>query len=152
LHLAEQDTTDFEKCLYSVTAPLYLAAGFTGRRTDHMLAVLHVLLVRRAQRVVLIGEEEVMALAPPERVLTMDLGAGARVSIYPLVPLRCAPSTGLVWPVDGLTLAPGRQVGTSNIAAEDRVSLRFEDPGALLMLERRALPALVSALMADDTS
>ena len=30
VHLAEQDSTDFEKCLYATQAPLYVAPGFTG--------------------------------------------------------------------------------------------------------------------------
>ncbi len=34
VHLAEQETTDFEKCLYATEAPFYLAVGFTGRRID----------------------------------------------------------------------------------------------------------------------
>ncbi|MEM6945992.1 MAG: thiamine diphosphokinase [Pseudomonadota bacterium] len=143
LHLAEQDTTDFEKCLYSVEAPLYLAVGFTGRRTDHMLAVFHTLFARRAQRVVLIGEEEVIALSPPGERIALSLGRGARVSLFPLARVRCGPSAGLVWPTDGLTMAPGQAIGTSNRAAEDEVVLQFEDPGMLLMLERRALEALV---------
>ena len=42
VRLAEQDTTDFEKCLYSVSAPLFLAFGFTGNRLDHTLAAVHI--------------------------------------------------------------------------------------------------------------
>ena len=35
LHVTEQDSTDFEKCLARITAPLILALGFTGARIDH---------------------------------------------------------------------------------------------------------------------
>jgi thiamine pyrophosphokinase len=48
-HLPEQDTTDFEKCLYSVAAPLLLGVGFLGGRADHHLAAMNVL-VRYADR------------------------------------------------------------------------------------------------------
>ncbi|MEM9761611.1 MAG: thiamine diphosphokinase [Pseudomonadota bacterium] len=152
ISLAEQDTTDFEKCLYSVAAPLYLAAGFTGRRHDHMLAVFHTMLRRSDRRVVLIAEEEVIALAPPRQEIAFSPGVGGRVSIFPLCPLRCGPSSGLEWPVDGLTMAPGKAIGTSNRAVDDTVRLSFEDPGALLMLEPAALESLVAALAGPDAS
>ena len=56
LLLEEQDSTDFEKCLYASSAPFYVAAGFTGRRVDHMLAVFHAMLAHPEKRVVLLGE------------------------------------------------------------------------------------------------
>ncbi|MEL6266620.1 MAG: thiamine diphosphokinase [Pseudomonadota bacterium] len=146
-HLAEQDSTDFEKCLYSSTAPYYVAIGFTGRRVDHMLAVFHALLRYPEKPVLLLGEEEAMALAPPGQRLSLALEAGARVSVFPLLEVGCGPSTGLVWPLDGLTLAPGLQVGTSNRAAAARVEMVFDRPGALVMLEPRFLGALRAALV-----
>jgi hypothetical protein len=42
-HIPEQDTTDFDKALRSVTAPFVLGLGFTGARIDHGLAVLNAL-------------------------------------------------------------------------------------------------------------
>jgi thiamine pyrophosphokinase len=40
----EQDSTDFEKALSRIRAPLVLGLGFMGPRLDHMLAVYHGLL------------------------------------------------------------------------------------------------------------
>lgn len=145
--LAEQDTTDFEKCLYATEAPFYLAVGFTGARIDHTLAVLHAVLARPDKQVVLIGEAEVMAFAPHGRAIRLVLPAGARVSVFPLLPVR-GTSEGLRWPLDGLALAPGERIGTSNQAAGGPVSLRFEGQGALVMLERATLPVLVAAMLA----
>ena len=144
--IAEQDSTDFEKCLYATEAPLYIGVGFTGRRADHMLAVFHTLLARPEKRVVLIGEEEAIALAPPSRRLRLAVGHGARVSVFPLATVQASPSLGLEWPLDGLTLAPGVQGGTSNRATAPHVELGFEGPGALLLLERAALDTLVAAI------
>jgi len=127
VHLAEQETTDFEKCLYATEAPLYLAVGFTGRRIDHTLAVFHTLLRYPAKRIVLIGEHEVCALAPPGATLRLAVTPGARVSIYPLLPVTATRSRGLVWPIDGLALAPGTRIAT-------------------VMLERGSLGALVGAV------
>lgn len=146
VHLAEQETTDFEKCLYATRAPLYLAVGFTGGRTDHTLAVFHAMLRHAEKRVVVIGPEEVMALAPPGEILRLGLEPGARVSVHPLRPVRGLHSRGLAWPIEGLDLAPGARTGTSNEATAPIVELGFEGAGALVMLERGALDTLVAAL------
>lgn len=146
VHLAEQDTTDFEKCLYATEAPLYLAVGFTGQRVDHTLAVFHSLLRYREKRVVLIGEREVSALAPPGTALRLAVTPGARVSIYPLLPVRATHSRGLEWPVEGLEMAPGRRIGTSNAATQPLIEVAFDGHGALVMLEHGALASLVGAI------
>ena len=146
VHLAEQETTDFEKCLYATEAPLYLAVGFTGRRIDHTLAVFHTLLRYPDKRIVLVGEHEVSALAPPGATLRMAVTPGARVSIYPLLPVNATRSRGLAWPIDGLALAPGHKIGTSNEASQPVVEVAFDGPGALVMLEREALSSLAGAI------
>ena len=146
LALEEQDSTDFEKCLYSTSAPGYVAAGFTGRRVDHMLAAFHALLRYPDKRVVLLGEEEVIASLPAARTFDISVDPGAVVSIYPLLPVKGTHSRGLKWSVEGLEMAPGRQIGTSNEAVEDNISIGFDGPGAILMLERRYLGALFEAL------
>jgi len=146
IHLAEQDTTDFEKCLYATEAPFYLGVGFTGGRIDHTLAVFHAMLRYPSKPVVLVGEDEAMALAPAGRLLRLRLRPGARVSIFPLLPVTGGPSRGLTWPLDGLRLAPGERVGTSNEAVHPLVEMKFDAPGALVMVERPFLAALVHAV------
>ena len=146
IHLAEQDSTDFEKCLYATEAPFYLAVGFTGRRIDHTLAVFHALLRYPEKRVILVGEDEVSALVPPGAVLRLAVSPGARVSVYPLVPVTATHSRGLAWPVDGLEMAPGQRIGTSNMASQPVIEIGFGGPGALVMLERAALASLVGAV------
>jgi thiamine pyrophosphokinase len=71
---------------------------------------------------------------------------GARVSLFPLLETRGTHSVGLLWPVQDLTLAPGRQIGTSNRASGGRITVGFDRPGALLLLERDRLGPLLSAL------
>lgn len=146
VHLAEQDTTDFEKCLYATEAPLYLAVGFNGPRLDHTLSVLHALLSYPEKRVVLVGEAEVSALVPPGEVLRIPVRPGSRVSVYPLLPVRATHSRGLTWPVAGLALAPGQRIGTSNQASGPLVEIGFDRAGALVMLEPEALEALAAAV------
>ena len=40
MQIAEQETTDFEKAIYSTKAPVTVALGMTGKRFDHTLAAL----------------------------------------------------------------------------------------------------------------
>ena len=144
-HVAEQDSTDFEKCLYATDAPAYLGVGFTGGRVDHMLAVFQAMLKRREKRVVLLGAREVITLLP-EAGVAIDQPAGAVVSLVPLVPATGVRSAGLRWPIDGLAMAPGVQGGTSNEATGGRVEIAFDRPGVLLILERQFLGALWSVV------
>ena len=147
LHLVEQETTDFEKCLYATEAPWYLAAGFTGGRLDHTLAVLHAMLARPEKRVVLLAEEDAIVALPPGRTLSVAVEPGARVSLFPLGPASGTHSRGLVWPVTGLDMAPGRLIGTSNRAEAGRVEVAFDAPGVFLILPRTHLPDLVAAML-----
>ncbi|MBY8977415.1 thiamine diphosphokinase [Rhodobacteraceae bacterium NNCM2] len=146
IELAEQETTDFEKCLYATEAPFYLAAGFTGRRVDHMMAVLHAMLRNPHKPVILIGENEVSALVPAEREIRLRAVPGSRVSFVPLLPVTGTLSRGLEWPINGLSMEMGRQIGTSNKAIAEHVAFGFDGPGALVMLDRSMLPGLVAAV------
>ncbi|MGF1500484.1 MAG: thiamine diphosphokinase [Paracoccaceae bacterium] len=146
VHLPEQETTDFEKCLYATEAPFYVAVGVSGRRIDHLLAVFHALLRRPEKTAVLLAETEAIALLPAGRVLRLGLAEGARVSLFPLRPVRGLRSQGLAWPIEGLELAPGEQIGTSNRASAPEVAVGVEGAGCLLMLERPHAAALLGAI------
>jgi thiamine pyrophosphokinase len=146
VHLAEQDTTDFEKCLYATEAPFYIAVGFTGGRIDHTLATFHALLRYPDKHIVVVGEHEVSALVPAGRTLRLKVTPGAPVSIYPLLPVTAVRSRGLAWPIDGLAMDPGRRIGTSNEATQPMIEIAFDGPGALVMLEREALGSLVGEI------
>jgi thiamine pyrophosphokinase len=143
--LAEQATTDFDKALRSVRAPFVLALGFAGARQDHGLAALNTLVRRRAQPCILIGPKDVV-FAAPDRI-TLDLRPGDVLSLFPMAPVR-GESRGLVWPIDGLDLAPDGMIGTSNRVAAPRVELAFAAPGMLVILARNRLDAALKALRA----
>lgn len=142
--VAEQDSTDFEKALSRIDAPLILGLGFLGARRDHELANYNTL-VRHAHRpCVLAGGDEIVMLAPP--ALRLDLAPGTRVSLFPLRAVT-GQSTGLRWPIDGIGFAPDGRVGTSN-EATGPVHLEFDGPGMLLILPRSALAQVVQAVSA----
>ncbi|MGR3494351.1 thiamine diphosphokinase [Citreimonas sp.] len=143
--IAEQESTDFDKALRNIDAPLVIAHGFLGARLDHQLAALTVLARRPARRCVLVGRHDVAVLAPP--ALALDLPAGTRVSLFPMAPVT-GRSTGLRWPIDGLRFSPDAVIGTSNEAL-GRVELALDGPGMVLILPVAHLAALRSALDAQ---
>ncbi|NDV00132.1 thiamine diphosphokinase [Pseudoroseicyclus sp. CLL3-39] len=145
IEVSEQETTDFDKALRHIEAPLVLALGMRGGRLDHELAALSVLAARPDRPCVLLGEEYLACLCPPE--LRMDLPEGSELSLFPLAPCRCE-SDGLLWPTAGLDFAIGGRIGTSN-AVTGPVWLKPDRPAMLLILPQVALEGLVRALPAS---
>ena len=139
--IAEQDTTDFDKVLRSVEAPLMMGVGFLGARLDHELAAMAVL-ARSSRRCVLIGPHDVVFAAP--QAVTLDLTPGTRVSLFPMRPVT-GRSEGLRWPLDGIDFAPDGWTGTSNQAI-GRFRMWFDGPGMLVVLPRECLDDVVAAL------
>jgi thiamine pyrophosphokinase len=144
--IKEQDSTDFDKALRSIVAPLILGVGFSGARLDHELGSMTVLVRHPDRRCILIGDETITLLCPPE--ITLDVPMGSAVSLYPMADVGCD-STGLRWPTTGLRFAPDNRVGTLN-KADGLVTLRPDAPKMLLILPRSALDVTVQALLQDD--
>lgn len=115
IKIEEQDTTDFEKCLYSSEAPITICLGVSGKRLDHTLAALDVLVRYSADRAMAIVSETDLVLAVRGQ-FDFEVEKGARVSVHPIAPIRFATSVGLEFPLEGVDLAPGIRTGTSNRA------------------------------------
>lgn len=141
LHIAEQNSTDFSKCLQRVSAPFVLAVGFTGLRLDHTLAALTVIANAESCPVILLSSDDVAFLLPPR--VTLPLMPGTRVSLYPMGPVR-GESRGLAWPIEGIDFAPAGRVGTSN-RATGLVTLQIQGK-MLVFLPRGSLGTVLTAL------
>ncbi|MFX0545843.1 thiamine diphosphokinase [Roseovarius sp. S1116L3] len=141
--VTEQDSTDFEKCLSRIDAPLIIGAGFSGARVDHQLAVCNVLVRWPARRCVLMSEDDAMFLAPP--TMALDLPEGSRVSLFPMGVVE-GRSEGLNWPIGGLVLTPDGQIGTSNYATGP-MQLSVTAPKLLVILPAAHLEDVVQMLM-----
>lgn len=144
--IAEQVTTDFDKALRGIEAPLVLALGFAGARLDHGLAAMATLIARSDRRCILIGPKDVAFAAPA--LLTLTLQPGDPLSLFPLAAVT-GRSTGLEWPIDGIGFAPDGMIGTSNRVTARRVTLDFDQKGMLVILPRRRLDAAIRALRAE---
>ncbi|MEM7719227.1 MAG: thiamine diphosphokinase [Pseudomonadota bacterium] len=142
IHVAEQDTTDFEKSLTNIDAPHILATGFTAKRLDHTLAVLSVLSRTVGTPVVVLGETDITFAVPTQ--IALPIAPKTRVSLFPMGPVQ-GTSVGLEWPIDGLELSPNGRIGTSNRAI-GTVTLTFDQPGCLVILPRETLPIVLDVL------
>jgi len=142
IEIADQNSTDFEKALSMTTAPLTLALGMTGGRFDHTLAALHAVTTRAETRRIILVDEHDLALGVAGSI-RLAVGSGTRVSIYPLGRTAFSGSQGLLYPLDGLDMEQGRQIGTSNSAVADEIEIEVA-PGVqspwLLILDRTKLP------------
>lgn len=145
IHIPEQVTTDFQKALHSTAAPVTLALGMTGKRLDHTLAALSAVLQFAPMRRLLLVDEVDVALAVTGAI-GFDAGARERVSIHPLLPIDFVRSSGLLYPMDGLTLEPGGLIGTSNEGLGGRVEIVPADATPwLLILGKQRLWDLIGA-------
>lgn len=146
--IAEQDSTDFEKCLRHVAARAIVGLGFLGPGTDHALAAMHALVIHSGGPVILQSDSDIVFHLPAERAVNIDLPKDTRVSLFPLAPVRCR-ATGLQWSLDGLTLAPLGRIGTSNKACGGMMSLEAQSAGLLCILPAefrdRVLQSLILA-------
>lgn len=149
LRIPEQDTTDFEKALYSTAAPVTIALGMTGKRFDHTLAALDAVTKYARDRVIILVDEADIAVALTGP-FSFEMAPRERVSVHPLLPMRFKRSVGLKYPLDGVRLAPGERTGTSNEAVTG--PFRIEPEGRarpwLLVLDRKYLFGVAAAASA----
>ncbi|MFV1440915.1 MULTISPECIES: thiamine diphosphokinase [unclassified Phaeobacter] len=143
-HVAEQTTTDFDKALRAISAPVVLGVGFLGGRIDHQLAGFNTLMQPHPSPCVLLGPQEVVFHLRGE--IALPLVAGEVVSLFPMQRVS-GWSEGLEWPIEGLQLDPMARVGTSN-RATGPVRIRADGPGLLVILPRARLGVVVGALAA----
>lgn len=145
--IREQDSTDFDKALRNIRAPLVLGVGFLGGRVDHQLAVFNAMVRLCDRPCALLGQREVVFHAPPR--ITLPITPGETVSLFPFRRVT-GQSSGLEWPIDGLVLEPDGRVGTSNRALS-QVTLAMDGPGLLVMAPRTALDQIMQAFASDQT-
>lgn len=144
LKITEQETTDFEKALKHVSAPLILAVGFLGKRLDHQLAALNALVKFADKPCILVAKRDIVFHLPA--TLDLNLKLGTRLSLFPLAPVQGV-SSGLRWPIAGLNLSPTGRIGTSNITTQAHVHLEMQSKGMLCILPYKSLPAVIEALL-----
>ena len=152
--IAEQDTTDLEKCLDSVEAPLFLGLGFLGGRIDHHLAAMNAL-VRHAGQADGPDRRRGPVLSLPAASSSSTLAAGhAGVAVSDGAGARAWSREGLRWSVDGLAMAPdGAHRHLEHRARRARCGSASTRRGVLVILPVALLGEVVARLapgLADD--
>ena len=137
-----QETTDFEKCLGLVRAPLLIGVGFLGGRLDHQLANLSALVKFPSQKCILIGSRDICFLSPEE--FCINLPVGTDISLFPMG-LTYGSSNGLKYSIDNLHLDPSKKVGTSNEVVSE-VKLKFNKRLILIILSKKYLTNVIEVL------
>lgn len=140
--IAEQDSTDFDKALRNIDAPLVLGLGFLGDRFDHSLAALHVLLKYSDRNVVLIGDHDVVFLCP--RKIELNMPVGMRISLMPIAPAR-VDTNGLKWDICDGAMSMAEFIGSSNEISTSPVTINAMG-GLAILTPLAALGAVVTAL------
>lgn len=140
--ISEQNSTDFDKALRHISAPVVIAVGFAGGRVDHQLAAFHTLLRHADRHCIIVGAEEIVFHCPAH--IAVPLEKDQIVSLFPMGPVT-GRSTGLQWPIDGLEFAPATFVGTSNRSIGP-IELWMDMPGMLCILPRDSLATVTRAL------
>lgn len=140
--IQEQDSTDFDKCLRNIRAPLIIGLGFSGARQDHQLAAYNSLIRHPGQRCILLSQDEIVFLCPPS--LRLDLPTGTRFSLFPMGAVEGV-SDGLEYPIGGLNFAPDGRVGTSN-RSTGPVHISLTAPKMLVILPGDLLEIVSEAL------
>ena len=122
IKLSDQNSTDFEKAISNVSAPLIYCLGFLGNRFDHSLAAINVLSkYHRKKNILLIGKKDVLAVF--SNSIFFNLPINSRISIWPINELKVKKSTGLKWSLSNLVMKPENKIGTSNSTVEREVNI-----------------------------
>jgi thiamine pyrophosphokinase len=146
IELLGQDDTDLEKALQRIAAPLIIGLAFLEARFDHSLAALHALMRLGHDRpVMLVGAQDVLVRVKGDFSATLPVGS--RFSIWPLGRQKFSQSRGLKWPLDGLDMAAGKVIGTSNQVSDSTVEITASTgDGYAVIMSLRHMPALLNAV------
>ena len=145
IHIAEQDTTDFDKSLRVFNRCKYfLALGFLGKRSDHYLGAFSTILRNPNLKVILVNKYDVIFLMP--RRFRIMLPKKTRLSLFPFGEVRGIKSKGLKYPIDGINFTPFGMTGISNETVEEQVEIEVKTRKMLLILPRKYLKKLINQI------
>ena len=137
--IAEQETTDFEKCLYSFNAPFFLGNAFLGERIDYSMA--HSALVKmKDKKVFLLGKRDFFHI---NKKIELNLEIGTRLSLFPLKDVVGISSEGLKYGIKGVSFSPGFKIGTSNEVLQSKVKIELSGSGMIIILPIKSFNKIV---------
>jgi thiamine pyrophosphokinase len=145
IHIAEQDTTDFDKSLRVFNrCKCFLALGFLGKRSDHYLGAFSTILRNPNLKVILVNKYDVIFLMP--RRFRIMLPKKTRLSLFPFGEVQGVKSKGLKYPIDGINFTPFGMTGISNETVDEQVEIEVKTKKMLLILPRKYLKKVISQI------
>ena len=145
IHIAEQDTTDFDKSLRVFNRCKYfLALGFLGKRSDHYLGAFSTILRNPNLKVILVNKYDVIFLMP--RRFRIMLPKKTRLSLFPFGEVQGIKSKGLKYPIGGINFTPFGMTGISNETVDEQVEIEVKTKKMLLILPRKFLKKVISQM------
>lgn len=135
-----QETNDLEKALSLVSekkAKTCTVLGAFGKRMDHALKNLSVLKKFDNRFNSLIYKDELFEALLITESLTMNIGAGRIVSLFPLSgEVREVVTKGLKYSLENETLKNGERDGTSNETVKEEFSITVGEGDLIVFVER----------------
>ncbi|MEO1380665.1 MAG: thiamine pyrophosphokinase, partial [Pseudomonadota bacterium] len=90
--------------------------------------------------------EDAVFLCPPQ--FSLETGPETRISLFPMGEVE-GTSSGLKWPIDGISFYPDGPIGTSN-EATGPISLTVTKPKMLLILPQSHFEMAAKALIETE--
>ncbi len=136
--LPDQESTDFQKAIsiaHSLSPEKLVVLGAEGSRLDHTISALHF-----ASRFASRTNVRFALNASIVHIISGDWSGRANVgghfSVIPMPEISFLSSTGLEWPLAGLTLAVGARDGVSNLSISSQIELKVKAGSAAVFVER----------------
>ncbi|OUX41834.1 thiamine diphosphokinase [bacterium TMED277] len=136
IKIAEQNSTDFEKCIRNIKAPKFICLGFANERLDHFLAVCSAL-IKSNKPIFILGSRDLIFHVPTK--FNFQLPIHSRISLYPLREISSMSSKGLKYPLKGIKFSPVDRIGTSNLSICNEIEVSYEGGGMLAILSKEHL-------------
>ena len=143
IQILDQDRTDQDKCIGSISAPYILAVGVLGDRFDHALGACNSLLKYPQKNLLFLNNSDLCFLGPSELSLTLPLHE--RISLFPFKKMR-GKSQGLNWEIDDIDFNPEGMTGISNYVQQTKIWLEFSDPSMIVILPNTNLASVIKDL------
>lgn len=136
LQRPNQNFTDFDKCMQEIVNQGFGKVdvwGATGLEHDHFLGNLSTALRFKEQIQMTFWDDYSRFFFIPKKFSVREV-KHRTLSLFPFPFATRVHSTGLHYPLNGMDLEIGKQVGTRNFATENEVSICFEQGEILLFI------------------
>ncbi len=143
IQILDQDRTDLDKGINSISAPFILAVGVFGDRLDHGLGACNILLKYPQKKLFFMNDSDLCFLGPPE--LSLSLPVEERISLFPFKMMR-GKSEGLNWEIDEIDFNPAGMTGISNYTQKTKIRLEFSEPSMIVIVPNANLKGVIKDL------